>query len=178
MKAINIKNYLKTYKEIKSNLNYCNRIIGYNKNRGPLSERSYNYAIKERDELNARKAELENEVNSKFEENIKKAEGRATARTITGMEIIEIVSHINEVLDIPESMKKGITGKYTGGQKFPKAYKYRPESTHFEFEYRSSGCFITKIYRYTCPNTSKNIEINLTDEAKEAIITRTVNITI
>ena len=104
-----------------------------------------------------------------------KEQGRATARTINSYEqLAQIVKYIDyRLAGIPKKALEGVRIEYTFAQKFPNAYKYRPESTHFTLVYKNGAWRITYIGRHTCPNRSNNgyeYNIYLTDDAKEAVL--------
>lgn len=103
-----------------------------------------------------------------IKEAIKAAEGRATARTIT----IDTMKRVLEKASagIPKKALHGTRIHYDGGQHFPSAYKYRPESTHFDAAYIRGKWYITNIFRFTCPNRQTDTEVFYSDEAKAAII--------
>ena len=99
---------------------------------------------------------------------IKEAEGRATARTVSVKEIQYVIEEVSK--DIPKAMLHGTKVYYDGAQHFPNAYKYRPESTHWEAENVRGRWYITSIYRYTCPNRRRNTRVEYSEEAKQRII--------
>lgn len=97
---------------------------------------------------------------------------RCTARTLSVTDIIGICESVENHIGISKKALQGVHFTFTGAEHFPNAYKYRPESTHFEAEYRSGNWTITAIGRYTCPNERKQVRITLTETAKEAVIDR------
>ena len=111
-------------------------------------------------------------INIKNEEKlaaaIAEAEGRATARTVTVKEIRNILERVSE--GIPKAALHGTKVHYDGGEHFPNAYKYRPESTHWTAENVRGNWYITSIYRSTCPNRRRNTVVEYSDTAKEKII--------
>lgn len=101
---------------------------------------------------------------------IQEAEGKATARTITAEDIARTLIRIEDSLNISKKAMDGI--KVTAdinSQKFPKAYKYTPESTHFKAEYKNGSWRLTDIYRAEC-KLSFHIHIEHTDGSKKALI--------
>ena len=102
----------------------------------------------------------------KLTEAIAKAEGRATARTITAQDIIKTLDKIK----VPKSRLHGTKVYYDGGQHFPNAYKYRPESTHWMAENKHGKWYVTAICRATCPNRSNSGSIEFSEEAKAWIV--------
>lgn len=107
----------------------------------------------------------------KLTEAINAAEGRATARTITAQGITRQLEYIEKTLRIKKKDMVGIkTDVDIHAQNFPNAYKYRPESTHFRAERRSSGWYITDIYRCYTRGAGHEVKMTLTEEAEKAII--------
>ena len=102
----------------------------------------------------------------KLEEAIKKAEGRATARTLS---IYTIMSNLNQI-KVPKSRLDGTRVEYDGGQKFPNAYKYTPESTHFTAENVKGRWYVTNIWRDTCPNRNTSMYVEYSEAAKAWIL--------
>ena len=106
---------------------------------------------------------------AKIENAIREAEGRATARTITAGDVFRAIQEIETALNIPKKYTVGITAHIDyNAQVFPRAYKYTPESTHFEIERAAAGWYITSISRDTCGR--KRYRLTLTEDAKKAII--------
>lgn len=97
-------------------------------------------------------------------------QSRCKTRTISAADVAYILSEVENSLGISKKAMKGVTVLYSGAEKFPNAYKYFPESTHFTAEYSGTAWKIVSINRTTCPNRTKNTEVVLTDEAKNAII--------
>lgn len=102
---------------------------------------------------------------------INEAEGRATARTIGYLSIVLAIDEIERRLGIKKKAMTGITAEIDDhAQVFPAAYKYTPYSTHAYIEKTATGWKLTDITRE--PTGRKKITLNLTDEAKKAIIER------
>lgn len=98
---------------------------------------------------------------------IKEAEGRATARTITADDIVDILSRIT----VPKSKLNGTIVKYDGAEHFPSTYKYLPESTHFIAKNSNGKWYITDLFRSVCPNRKTwNTHISYSPEAQEWIL--------
>lgn len=97
------------------------------------------------------------------------AEGRASVRQITPRKIVECVQEIEERLHIS---KRAMAGTFAvvdyHAQKFPSAYRYVPESTHFTVEYNGKSWYLTAIARATCG--TRQYHITLSEAAKAAII--------
>ena len=108
----------------------------------------------------------------KITEAIKAAEGRATVRTITHAEMIDAISTVERKLSIPKKYLDGIsiTVDYNA-QSFPNAYKYLPESTHFDAINKKGIWYITAVYRAGTRGRSNAIAITrLPDVVKAEII--------
>ena len=99
---------------------------------------------------------------------IKHAEGKSTARTITAGEIKTTCEKIEKNLKIT---KKALNGTSVVvdicAQSFPHAYKFVPESTHFKAAYKNGAWRITNIYRAAC--SYPEVHLTLTESAKIAI---------
>ena len=97
------------------------------------------------------------------------AEGRASVRQITPRDIIECVHEIEEHLHISKRAMAGTSASVDyHAQKFPSAYRYVPESTHFSVEFNGRAWYLTDIRRDTCRTTK--YRVTLSEEAKAAII--------
>ena len=101
------------------------------------------------------------------------AEGKAKVRTITAKDIYDAIMEVESRLGIP---KKSMDGVFimvdVNAQNFPKAYKYIPVSTWFEAVFRSGSWKLSRIYRSATSSENRGFYVNLTDDAKKAIITR------
>ncbi len=107
----------------------------------------------------------------KLEKAIKEAEGRATARTITVSDIMESLRYIEKKLGVPKKALEGCKIYVDiNAQDFPKAYKYIPESTHFSAEFVHGSWRITNISRGQIRKPSKRYLVDLTEDAKKAIL--------
>ena len=109
-------------------------------------------------------------INSeKLAQAIKEAEGKAKARTVTDEDIRYALSKIGE--NLPKKCLSGTKVFYDGAEHFPSAYKYIPESTHWEAENVNGRWYVTNIYRDRCPNRSEsNTRVQFSEEAKMKII--------
>lgn len=103
---------------------------------------------------------------NKVTEAINAAEGRATSRTITYADIMDVLNRIR----VPKSKLDGTSVHWDGGQKFPSAYKYTPESTHWCADNIKGKWYLTDVYRATCPNHKKRGDIKYSEAAKAWII--------
>lgn len=99
-------------------------------------------------------------------------QGRCTARTLSADKIRRILGRIQDQISIPAKYLSGVCVEYDGAQKFPSAYKFRPESTYFTATHDGRTWIITSIGRSTCPNRINNTTVQLTPEAKEKIAER------
>lgn len=97
------------------------------------------------------------------------AEGRASVRQITPRDIVECVQEIEERLHISKRAMAGTSATVDyHAQKFPSAYRYVPESTHFTVEFNGRAWYLTSVSRDTCRTTQYHV--TLSEEAKAAII--------
>lgn len=124
------------------------------------------------------KALVINEKNApKIDDIIKAAEGRATARTITAADIIkECDAQLIKLYGLGASLKS-LTGTKIcidiNAQKFPSAYKYTPDSTHFEAVFDGRAWRLYDVYRYTC--TPNRGSIQLPENAQKMILANIAN---
>lgn len=95
---------------------------------------------------------------------------RTRVRTATIYTIESVLERVELHLGIPKCKLDGVTVQFTGAQKFPNAYTYTPESTHFSAVHNGKYWTITEIKRDTCPNNNRAIIIGLTDQAKQAVL--------
>ena len=127
---------------------------------------------------------LINEKNlQKISEAIKAAEGRATARLLDTDTISRLIDRAENALPdrgvygrIPKNRMDGTKIYFDGGQQFPNAYKYRPESTHCTIENHSGKWYLTDVRRDTCPNRQTSGEILYSDAAKAWILEQVATI--
>lgn len=107
----------------------------------------------------------------KIEEMIKKAEGRATARTINYNDMTTALKKIEDRLRIKKKDMIGIRARIDiHAQNFPQAYRYRPESTHFFVTKKSSGWDLTDVDRDWTRRVGHGVVLYLPDETCKAII--------
>lgn len=95
---------------------------------------------------------------------------RSRVRTISGSEVVEILSDVTQKLQIPKSRMKNIEVFYSGAEHFPSSYKYIPESTHFKAVHNGRYWVVTNISRRPCPNRLNNIRLIMPDDARKAIL--------
>ena len=109
----------------------------------------------------------------RIREMIKKAEGRATARTISAEDIVRFANGYTKTLGIS---KKALAGTVVvadlNAQHFPNAYKYTPESTQFGLKATSSGWSLMWVERKVCKAPTLAYVATFTEAAKEAILAR------
>ncbi len=107
---------------------------------------------------------------------IKEVEGKATARTVTAEEIQKILADIDHrayCRGVYKYQLHGTTVYYDGAQKFPRAYKHTPYSTHWKAENVHGKWYVTDIRRDPCPKENYNpynTHIMFCDEAKQIIL--------
>lgn len=107
----------------------------------------------------------------RINEAIKKAEGRATARTVTAKDILKAVEDLEHKLGILKKDMEGITAVIdVNAQDFPRAYKYTPDSTIVEIVRKKSGWSLVDVERDWTRSTKHKYAVKLTPEAEQAII--------
>lgn len=110
---------------------------------------------------------------TKIAEIISKAEGRATARTITVKDMLDALECVEKTLGIHKKDMIGITVDIdVNAQDFPNAYKYTPESTQFRAIYKKSGWDLIAVSRERTRSARRTYIIEHTAESKKAIIDR------
>lgn len=110
---------------------------------------------------------------SKLNDIIAESEGRASARTITAVDIADELEKIEERLSISKRAMQDVKVEVDcNAQSFPSAYGYTPYSTWFTAVYKSGSWTITDIYRYKTAGATSGHYITLTDAAKKAILDR------
>lgn len=98
---------------------------------------------------------------------------RAKVRTIDADSVILHLCAISDNLAIPKKFMEGIKIRADlNAQKFPNAYKGRPESTIFEAEYKAGGWRVTSVARTDSVQRTHGTSVNLTDDAKAALLSR------
>ena len=102
-------------------------------------------------------------------EAIKAAEGKATARRTTALDIMKTLNMVGR--GIPKKKLSGTRVHYSGAEHFPLAYKHRPMSTHWVAENINGKWYVIDIYRDVCPNRyGWNTDIAYSETAKQAIL--------
>ena len=120
-----------------------------------------------------------NEKNSeRITSEIKAAEGKATARTVTLKDIEKAIARAEKPFGnrIPKAKLDGTHIFYDGGEKFPNAYKYTPYSTHFELENVNGKWYLLDVCRAICPNRMSSGHIKYGDAAQAWIIEQAATI--
>lgn len=114
-------------------------------------------------------------------EKLFESEKRCTARIIgrdfkylNEYDFVGILTAIYRKFEtIPKKYRDGCTITYcpTDPGSFPSAYKYIPDSTFLKFEWKKTGLFLVKVYRYTCNlNKETNCNIKLTETAEKIMV--------
>lgn len=113
------------------------------------------------------------ENRERIEQEIKKAEGSATTRTLTYDDIVDGIARVEKELAIPKKYLLGISfTEDINAQTFPASYKHAPFSTWFTAEYMRTGWFLTGVERRRTGSTEKQFTLSLTEDAKAAVIRR------
>ena len=116
---------------------------------------------------------LREQIAAPLTEAIEAAEGRATARTITAWEVVVALREVEERLSISKKAMDGVEVSIDiNAQDFPRAYKWPPESTHFDAMYKGGYWRVTNVYRYKTQTPRFRHIVRLTEEAKRAVISR------
>ena len=96
---------------------------------------------------------------------------RSRERTITAESIRAAIRQIEHKLAIPKSHMEGIIAVVDlNAQDFPRAYKYRAESTQFKIIKGKSAWYLVDVYRDYTRRPAQKYVLSLTDVAKESII--------
>lgn len=107
----------------------------------------------------------------RINEIIKAAEGRSVVRTIDYDTIVRDIKLIESLLCIPKKSMIGITAHVDhNAQKFPRAYKYTAESTHYYLTRADSGWLLYLVERDDCLPPNEAVQLMLTEEAKAALV--------
>jgi predicted component of type VI protein secretion system len=107
----------------------------------------------------------------KLTDTLTAVQARCTARTLTAADVEHILQKATESLrGISKAAMKGVKVIYTGGERFPNAYRYRPESTQFAAEHNGKHWVIYELCRAECPNRLDNVGFILTETAQAAIL--------
>jgi hypothetical protein len=100
-------------------------------------------------------------------------EGRAKERRIDARMVCEAIEQIEDRLSLPKKRMEGIVAEVDmNAQDFPSAYKWKAQSTRFRMEYRKGSWRILSIYRADCRREKARYMLNLTEDARQAILER------
>lgn len=114
-----------------------------------------------------------NETNkAKIETVIQEVEGKASVRTITYNDIVKATQRIEKKLGIPKKYMEGVRYDVDlHAQNFPKAYKYRAESTQFIVEFSKGKWRLISIERYYTRTAGHDFRcVTMPEETKKAIV--------
>lgn len=98
-------------------------------------------------------------------------EGKASERCVDYYDVVNTIKEVESVCG--EHNLKGVRVNYTGRRKFASAYKYTPNSTHFEMVNNGSSWRLisASVKRDTCPNNAgKPFEVKFTKAVLRAIL--------
>lgn len=115
---------------------------------------------------------IKQENESKIQQMIDDAQGRATARVIDINDILNATVKIEAVLNVPKKYLEGIVYSVDmNAQDFPNAYKYVPDSTHFVLTYIKGSWRVSDIARCACRRYGHMFECqNMPEETAKAIV--------
>jgi len=118
------------------------------------------------------KIKVKNE--EKIDKAIDLAQERAQVRRITASDVTACVKIVEMRLaskGLPKNLWVGMRFVINPCcQKFPKAYKYCPESTIVELTRFASGWFVTGVCRGTCTEQMLTLQTRFTPEQAQAIL--------
>lgn len=99
------------------------------------------------------------------------AQERARVRTVSADDVIRSVERIQEILKVSTRKLNGSTAWIDPhAQTFPGAYKGIPESTQFQISATAGTWKLIKIIRGRCKGATQGINISLSEEGDEAIL--------
>lgn len=99
------------------------------------------------------------------------AEGKASERCVDYYDVVNTIKEVESVCG--NHNLKGVRVNYTGRRKFASAYKYTPNSTHFEMVNNGSSWRLisASVKRDTCPNNAgKPLEVKFPKAVLRAIL--------
>ena len=99
-----------------------------------------------------------------------KVQKGCSVRTISVDFINGVCNTVAERLGVSKAALDGTSIHFTYGQKFARAYKYTPESTHFHAFHNGKAWIVTSVSREACPNTNDSTIVFLSDRTKDAIL--------
>ena len=107
----------------------------------------------------------------KLQAAIDEAQGMAKVRRIDAEDMIAFCNRVFAFVGITKKALNGCKLKADiHAQSFPNSYRYAPESTQFNAEYRNGCWYLLDVYRGRMDRTYRVAFLSLTEEAKEAII--------
>lgn len=116
-------------------------------------------------------------INLKDREKVQKAlddaQSRARVRTVDYADVLKAVEKAEERLSQILLKKDWIDLEIhcdPNSQKFPNAYKGRPESTHFVIKRFSTGWFLTNVERYDCNETQTKYYFHGIDKKSDQLV--------
>ena len=105
-------------------------------------------------------------------------QNRCTTRTITVQDIYSTLAEVEKNLAIPRCHLKGVTVYFSGAQHFPHSYRFVPISTHFKAIHNGRCWMLCGLSRHTCPNRQSNVQIEIPEATRNALIDRFTMMTI
>lgn len=107
----------------------------------------------------------------KLEEVLSLSQDGCRERTITISLMMDALDEVTKTLHISKKAMNGVKCCIDcNAQDFPRAYKYTPRSTIFSAEFKNGNWAITDIVRERTHPAGQRIKIELTEDAKAAII--------
>ena len=109
----------------------------------------------------------------KLQKALDDAQSRARVRTVDYRDVMKAVEKAEERLSQILLKKDWIDMEVIcdpNSQKFPNAYKGRPDSTHFILKRFSSGWFVTEIDRYDCNETQTHYYFRGIEKKAEQLV--------
>ena len=110
----------------------------------------------------------------RVDKELAKVQKRSKVRTITSKQILDYCNNILDEIYLSKCTKKALTGSIASvdinAQGFPKSYKYTAYSTIFVVRYQKNHWSLIDLKRDYCRPTTNEIEVTLSDSAKESII--------
>ena len=163
MKELNLKQAMHAFAEMEAADSWMIRVNSF---------MSVNDREKERCEFQQNEAHKAfKDITADLTQILDEVQHRFSARIITARDICWALARIDGKLDITKKAMDGVTVSVDlNAQDFPNKYKGTPYSTIFEARYKSGSWRITDIYRAETRGRSKVSTVNLTEEAKAAIL--------
>ena len=96
---------------------------------------------------------------------------RAKTRVIISIMVYDALTEIENKLGISKKALDGVKVYVdVNDQNFPKAYKYKPESTWFNAEFKRGTWYLTDVYRDETARLNRGKIVELTEAAKTAVL--------